>query len=131
MHRGENGLATRRSVRELATSPEYVGGRGFEWCCWAVDSDSMGWSGAAKQTFVRWSVGLSSRSVGQGGDLDRVVLRTPQPHQMQAPSRPRSRARSQPCWHFSAEMRPSAPVRHLTSSTKPDSASSCWRVLPG
>jgi hypothetical protein len=76
---------------------------------------------------VRWLVVLGCQ---QPGGLDQVVGRHPRPHQIWAPWRPSSRVRAQPKRCLSWLMRPSQPVRHLTSRRKGRARSIAWRVGP-
>ena len=53
------------------------------------------------------------------------------PQEYKTLNEPRSRAPPHPCCRFNAAILPSAPVGHLTSSTKLSAVSTCWRALPG
>ena len=77
------------------------------------------------------SSGCCRASVGEGGDLDRVVAED-------APAAPDpgafETAESRSCPSVLAFQRSDSAFgagRHLTSSTKLSSASICWRALPG
>ena len=57
--------------------------------------------------------------------------KTPQPHHVRAPSMPSILVRSQPQECLRYEIRPSDPVRHLTSLRKRRADSTAWRAAPG
>jgi hypothetical protein len=60
--------------------------------------------------------GTSSLSLMSAAIFVALWASTPQPHHVRAPSMPSIRARFQPQEGLRCEMRPSDPVRHLTSS---------------
>ena len=60
-----------------------------------------------------------------------LLAKMPQPHQVVVPAMPSIKLRSQPNERFSEAMRPSQPVRHLTSFLKPGADSAFFLAADG